>query len=553
LDDFIFGTVAADELKLNYHRVSHSGLQHQAERMPQDPCPGEPVRLRLRSGPDLPLEYAAAYVTLDGSPPRGSKGEAENGFAVRFERLKPVWDSIVWGYLSRWEAVLPPQPTGTSVRYRIGGWREGGEEIFADWPDVKASTDRMAAAHFKGVEIEPEVRGDPSAGAFFSYHVDRLGPPDWARAAVIYQIFVDRFSPGAGRDWIQTADLRAPFGGTIMGITEKLDYIEALGADCLWLSPIFPSPTVHGYDATDFTRVEPRLGGDEALRELVGEAHRRGMRIVLDLVCNHISDRHPIFQEALNNSHSRYRGWFHFDEPEIGYRTFFGVRTMPQVNLEQPGAREWMIETARFWLTEFDIDGFRLDHANGPGPGFWPDFWTACKDERPDCFCFGELVEPVDVLMRYRGGMDGVLDFHFAYAARRTFASLAQTRPELEHFLREHRAYSDPDFLMLTFIDNHDMDRFLYLSSGDRSRLREAAEVQMRMPGPPVIYYGTEVGLSQQQGKSSAIGLEASRTEMCWGEAQDRGLLSFYQELIQERKDQRPWEDFGPRHDEREE
>jgi cyclomaltodextrinase len=542
LDDFIFGNLAVDELKLNYHRVSHSGLQHQAQRTPQDPHPDEPVRLHLWSGPDLPLDHAAAYVTLDGSTPHGSKGEAENGFVVRFERLEPDWDSMIWGYLSHWEAVLPAQPQGCSVRYRISGWREGGEEVYADWPDVKASTDRMAAAHFKGIEIEPEARGDPSSGVVFSYHVDRLGPPDWARASVIYQIFVDRFSPGEGREWIQTSDLRAPFGGTITGITEKLDYIEALGADCLWLSPIFPSPTVHGYDATDFTRVEPRLGGDQALRELVGEAHGRGMRIVLDLVCNHISDRHPIFQEARADAHSQYRSWFHFDEPGIGYRTFFGVRTMPQLNLEQPDARAWMIDTARYWLAEFDVDGFRLDHANGPGPGFWPDFWAACKDERPDCFCFGELVEPVDVLMRYRGGMDGVLDFHFAYGARRTFAGGTQSRPEFEQFLRDHREYTDPNFLMLTFLDNHDMDRFLYLSQGDRSRLHEAAEVQMRTPGPPVIYYGTEIGLNQQTGKSSAIGLEASRTEMRWGLEQDHDLLSFYQGLIQQRWEQRPWE-----------
>jgi glycosidase len=549
LDDFIFGTVVADDLKLNYHRVSHSGLQHQAQRTPQDPPPDAPVRLQLRSGPDLPLDHAAAYVTLDGSLPRGSKGEAGNGFAIRFERLKPVWDSMVWGYLSRWEAVLPPQPPGTSVRYRIGGWREGGEEVFADWPDVKASTDRMAAAHFKGIEIEPEARGDPSTGALFCYQVDQLGPPEWARAAVIYQIFVDRFSPGEGRGWIQTSDLRAPFGGTLTGITEKLDYIEALGADCLWLSPIFPSPTVHGYDATDFTRVEPRLGGDGALRELVGEVHRRGMRVVLDLVCNHISDLHPIFQDALKNPHGPYRSWFHFDEPEDGYRTFFGVRTMPQLNLEHAEAREWMVNTARYWLAEFEVDGFRLDHANGPGPGFWPDFWAACKEARPDCFCFGELVEPVDVLMRYRGGMDGVLDFHFAHGVRHSFASGTQTRAEFEHFLREHRAYRDPDFLMLTFLDNHDMDRFLYLAQGDRSRLREAAEVQMRLPDPPVIYYGTEIGMNQQLGKSSAIGLEASRTEMRWAGEQDQDLLSFYRKLIQERKDQRLWESLLRRQD----
>jgi len=542
LDDFIFGFVAVDELKLNYHRLSCSGLQHNHERNPRDPEPGQDVRLQVRIAPDLPVDHVAAYVTLDGSLPEGNRGEIENGFAVRFDRLEPEWDSLIWGYISRWEAVLPSQPEGTVVRYRIGGWRTDEPEVFADWPDIKRSTDLMAAAYYHDQSLELVSIGDAAHGDVFSFHFDRLKPPAWARESVIYHIFVDRFFPGQGRDWLQTSDLRAPFGGTLVGITEKLDYLENLGVTCLWLSPIFPSPTVHGYDAVDTCRVEERLGGDPALRSLVDEAHARGIRIILDLVCNHISNQHPIFLDALKNKQSRYRNWFHFDDSAIGYRTFFGVRTMPQLNLAEDGARAWMIETARYWLREFDVDGFRLDHANGPGPSFWSDFWSACKDEKPESFCFGEMIEPADVLRRYSGCMDGALDFHFADAVRRTYARRLWSRAKMQNFLSSHLAYFDPDFLMPTFLDNHDMDRFLYLAEGDRARLREAVEVQMRMPGPPVIYYGTEVGLNQQVGKSREIGLEASRTEMTWGGAQDRDLLEFYQRVLRERKKARPWE-----------
>jgi glycosidase len=481
-------------------------------------------------------------VTLDGSIPQGERGNAETGFAIEFDRLEPEWDSLIWGYLSRWEAVLPAQPAGSVVRYMIGAWRDDGPETFADWPDIKQSADHMAAAYFHGGSLDPIILGEPDRGTVFNVHFDLLRPPTWARKSAIYHIFVDRFTPGQGKDWIQTSNLRAPFGGTLAGITEKLDYLKELGIDCVWLSPIFPSPTVHGYDAVDMTRVEDRLGGDGALRELVSEAHARGIRVILDLVCNHISNQHPIFLDALNNKQSRYRRWFYFDDSEIGYRTFFGVRTMPQVNLVEPAASEWMIEAARYWLREFDIDGFRLDHANGPGPSFWADFWSACKIEKPDCFCFGEMVEPVDVVRRYSGCMDGALDFHFADAVRKAYAKGLWSEPEMRHFLRDHREYLDPDFLMLTFLDNHDMDRFLFLAGGDQSKLRQAAAIQMRMQGPPVIYYGTEVGLSQQGGKSREIGLEASRTEMIWGEAQDRDLLAFYQQLLQERKETCPWD-----------
>jgi len=547
LDDFIFGTAAVDELKLAYHRLTHSGLQHAHERIPRDPGAGDPVHLLAITTPEAPIDRLAAYYTLDGSPPGGSRGQPVRGHALSFQRVVTAWDNPSWGYFTRWEAVLPAQPAGTVVRYRIGGWREGEAEIFADWPDVKASMDRMAAAHFKGHAFQFEALGDPAPGEIFTYHVDGLKPPGWARAAVLYHIFVDRFSPGRGREWKQTEDLRAPFGGILAGITEKLDYLQQLGVDCLWLSPIFPSPTVHGYDAVDLERVEPRLGGDAALHDLVAEAHARGMRIILDLVCNHISNQHPFFKEALHDPQSPYRPWFHFDDSEIGYRTFFGVRTMPQLNLEDEGARRWMIETGLHWLREFDVDGFRLDHANGPGPAFWADFWGACKEQEPECFCFGEMVEPPDAIRRYAGCMDGALDFHFADAMRRTFASGTWTEARLERFLRDHLSYGDPDFLMLTFLDNHDMDRFLYLARGDVSRLRQALRVQMRMPGPPVIYYGTEVGLSQQMGKSSAIGLEASRTAMTWEQAPDEELLAFYQQLVEERRRTRPWQgaDFG--------
>lgn len=541
MDDFVFGTLASDDLKLNYHRLAHSGIQHNHQRQPLDPAPGEPVILIVQTGQDLSPDHMAAYVTLDGSDPQGSRGESRNGAQVRFERAKPRWDSVLWEYVTPWSASLPPQPDGTRVRYKIGAWSEGQDEIFADWPEVKESSDRSAAAFFRGQPVVAEWIGDPGQGQIFAFHVDRLAPPEWARRAVLYHIFVDRFSPGQGRSWLQTRNLKAPFGGTLPGITEKLDYITELGADCLWLSPIFPSPTAHGYDVLDFRQVGPRVGGDAALRELVTEAHRRGVRVILDLVCNHISHEHPIFLHAQSDPGSRYRPWFHFDEPTVGYRTFFGVRSMPQVNLAETGAREWMIENARFWLREFDVDGFRLDHAHGPGPGFWADFWAACKDEKPDCFVFGELVEPADIVRRYTGTMDAVLDFHIAKVLRSTFGLGDRSERQMSALLDAHYRYFDPNLLLLTFVDNHDMDRFLYLAAGDKRKLRRAVEAQMRLPGPPVIYYGTEVGLSQQTGVSRKAGLEASRLPMPWGRTQDRELFEFYQRVLLERRQSRPW------------
>ncbi len=161
---------------------------------------------------------------------------------------------------------------------------------------------------------------------------------------MIYQVFVDRFYPGDGREWLNPSSLRGFFGGTLWGVRDKLDYITALGADCIWLSPTWSSPTHHGYDVTDYSRTEPRLGGDEALAALVEAAHARGMRVLLDMVCNHISNKHPIFQEALHDPASPCRAWFNFDDSANGYRSFFGTPSMPQVNVNNAGARAWLLD-----------------------------------------------------------------------------------------------------------------------------------------------------------------------------------------------------------------
>ncbi len=534
MEEHIFGTYATDALKLVHHRAMRRGLQHRHDLAPQDPAPGQPVTLTVRAGPDLAVDRAACYYTLDGSPPAGSRGRASNGQAVPLQQAEVAWDSLVWGYVTLWRGELPAQPEGTVVRYRLSAWSEGGPEIFADWPDAQQTVEKAAEAFFHN-RPQPEVApGDPATGTTFTYHVDCLGPPAWAREAVIYEIFVDRFYPGDGQGWLQTRDLSRFCGGTLWGVRDRLDYLADLGVTCLWLTPIFPSPTPHGYDATDYFQVAPRLGGDEALRALVQAAHARGIRIILDLVCNHLSDRHPIFQQALSDPDSPYRDWFFWDDSAVGYRSFFGVRQMPQLNLAHPDARRWMIDIGLHWLREFEVDGYRLDYANGPGPDFWSDFWAACKAARPDCFCFGEIVDAPDALRAYVGRLDGSLDFHLEDALRRTYALQQWSEADFERFLARHLAYFPPDFIMPTFLDNHDMNRFLYVAGGNKAALRRAAAVQMRLPGPPVIYYGTEVGLSQTQGRVG-IGLEVSRAPMIWGAEQDRDLLAYYQALIRQR------------------
>lgn len=533
--DFIFGTYATDDLKLLHHRMSRRGVQHAYELSPRDALPNQPVTLTVQIGTDTTVSQVACYFTIDGSEPDGSRGVAKNGMVLLLDKADTIWDVLNWGYLNIWRGVFPPQPDGAIVRYKISAWSAVGSEIFADWPDVTATAEQAASAFFKNEPFLDTLKGSPSEGVIFQYRVDTLTPPDWARKAIIYHIFVDRFYPGDGKTWNNAQTLMDFYGGTLWGVRDKMDYIADLGATCIWLSPTWVSPSHHGYDVTDYTRVEPRLGGDEALHAVVEAAHSRGIRVLLDMVCNHLSNEHPFFRDARSDPHSPYRCWFTFDDSEVGYRTFFGTPFMPELNFTNPDARQWMIDTARYWLREFKIDGYRLDYANGPGPGFWSDFWAACKAEKPDAFCFGEIVDAPHTFLRYVGRLDGCLDFHLGETLRKTYAYKTWTEVDFERFLERHQAYFPEKFILPSFLDNHDMDRFLYIAKGDKAALKRAAAVQMRLPNPPIIYYGTEVGLSQRYGKSDNMGLEISREPMIWGDQQDKEMLAYYKTLIQKR------------------
>ncbi|MEA3375778.1 MAG: alpha-amylase family glycosyl hydrolase [Chloroflexota bacterium] len=539
--DFIFGAFASDELKIIHARARARGLRHSARIAPQDPLPGEPVTLTVTVGPDLSVDHLACYYTVDGREPVGSRGMAQEGRAVPLEKVAVEWHLFLWGYLERWEVTLPSQPEGTTVRYRIGGWQGAdGREIWADWPPVQEHIEWATVAFFTDESISDVVSPTASSderGRTFAYSVDRLKPPQWAREAVVYQVFVDRFNPGDGRSFEKPDSLRDFFGGTLRGVTEKLDYIADLDATCIWLSPVFASPTHHGYDVTDYHTIDPRWGSNDDLRQLVQMAHDRDIRVILDFVCNHVSVQHPFFREALANPASPYRDWFTFDVAyPHGYRTYFNVARMPRLNTDHPAVRDYLIDVAQYRLTAYDVDGFRLDHASGPSYAFWSEFWTACKEVKPDCWCFGEVAEPPMAVYPYQGRLDGCLDFHLCDLLRRTFAWGTLELEDLARGIDRHEQFFLPAFDRPSFLDNHDMNRFLYLTGGEDRQLRLAALVLMTLPGQPIIYYGTEVGLSQNQSKEAGEGSDEARLPMLWGDEQDRDLLSWYRQLIAARR-----------------
>lgn len=542
MQDTIFGTLITDELKLIHHLSNTTGLQHNYAIEPAHPKPGQAISVFATVGADLGLDEVLCYYTLDGSKPGSPNGNPSAIKTAKLTRTKIVWDTFNWAYIEIWRGEIPGQAEGTLVRYCVAGTKGGQHVTFADWPNPKYRQEIATSAHFNNLPLPQTFPDEPVEGKIFTFHVNNYHPPQWAREAVIYHIFADRFHPGEGHEWTQIETLSDYVGGTLWGIRDRLDHIQELGATAIWLSPTWPSTSYHGYDVTDYQAVSRRLGGEEAMHALVAEAHKRGIKILLDLVANHTSHEHPYFQEAAAKLDSPYRDHFLFDKSEIGYRTFFGVRSMPQVNLASEAARKWMIDIARYWLTEFEIDGFRLDHANGPGPEFWAEFQMACKQANEESFNFGEVVEPPSDYVRYGGQVDGLLDFAFNDIARRTFGYGSNTKENFQIFLDRHLAYLGGSGLVLpTFLDNHDMKRFLHIAGEDKQKLREAAALQFRLPGPPVIYYGTEVGMTEAQTDDPRDRLVGCRAPMEWGAAQDREMFAFYQDLVRARNKAKPW------------
>jgi glycosidase len=507
--DFIFGTMATDTLRLAAIQTEGRGVHHGNQIAPADPEPGQAVTLTVSVGTEVSADAVQVFYTLDGSAPTSASA------SIGLERGATVWDTLLWGYRQEWRGVLPAQPSGVHVRYRVVASSRTGAQVWAD-PDP--------------------LTGQPTT---FAYHVDRERVPSWIADAVIYHIFVDRFATDSGRAWNDATTLNDFWGGTLRGIIERLPYLEALGVNCLWLSPVFPSPTHHGYDATDYLHVEPRLGTDDDLRALFAAAHARGMRVLLDYVANHISDQHPAFQRALSDPAARERSWFTFERWPDAYRSFFGVESMPQINNEDPAAREYIIGSAKYWL-EQGADGFRLDYANGPSHGFWTQFRAETRAVNPQSFTVGEIVETAELQRSYQGRLDGVLDFLMLQHMRGFFAFETLSASAFDSFLRRHLAYFPADFALPSFLDNHDMNRFLWVAGGDQRRLKLAALCQFTLPHAPIIYYGTEVGLSQRHDLEYPDGsrkMEESRMPMLWGAQQDQALLQFYTELVALRRE----------------
>ena len=376
---------------------------------------------------------------------------------------------------------------------------------------------------------------------------------DWRDGGVCYEIFVRSFYDSDG-DGI----------GDLKGLAEKLDYVNDgddatgsdLGARCIWLMPIDPSPSYHGYDVTDYYGVNPVYGTEQDFRDLMAAAHRRGIHVLVDLVLNHTSSQHPWFKDALLHPDSPYRSWYLWSDSQGApnewggynwhrspvrdeyYYGFFSSE-MPDLNWASPDVMREMEHVADFWLRDMGVDGFRLDAvrhlmeedghtANVPGTHrVLREYEAHVREVSPRSFTIGEVFDSTDVLLSYYPDQ---LDAYFAFqVANALIAAVNGGRAGNLTASVMDLQRNIPDDRWAPFLRNHDQTRTMTELHGDAARAKLAASLLLTLPGVPFVYYGEEIGMTGDKPDPRL------RTPMHWSRDRAAGFTSGL-----------PWEPLQP-------
>ena len=379
--------------------------------------------------------------------------------------------------------------------------------------------------------------------------------PDWVYGGVMYQIFPERFrngndeiTPENSIPWESTPTRLDFHGGDLHGVTEKIDYIKDLGVNIIYLNPIFLSSSTHKYDAWDHFKVDDTFGGDEALKDLIKEAHSRNMKVVLDCSLNHVHPRHFAFQDIVEKGEkSEYKEWFTvFDYPvrflhrphlyantykvgwdgnseeyktylektfketkvpvevvdddgpiiEPTFKAWWGVPDMPKINFKNDGARQWALDVTEHWIKNFDIDGWRMDVAKELDFSFWKDFRDVAYSAKKDILLISEIFGDTSQWLQGER-FDGTMNYSFRETMTDYFATKRIDNKEFANSLAN--LYSMYSFEALSSCQNllssHDVKRFLNRCGANTDGMFGAVFLQATFPGIAGIYYGDEIGL----------------------------------------------------------
>lgn len=492
------------------------------------------------------------------------RANAEDGHAVseteivlRLRTRRGDCSGVTLVYIDKYRYIFDFHGHFSDRFHQVPMERLASDERF-DYYEARLVHDMLAINYYFWLECEGDVLCFGGHGFFEQAQVgpdqlftmpllqkdDVYAVPDWAQEAIVYQIFVDSFYRGDGYrtqpgdlDWYGRERHRGHLGGTLQGILDKLDYLQDLGVNTLYLTPVFESASNHKYNIGDFYAVDPRFGSNEALAALVREVHRRGMRILLDVVLHASGIEFFAFQDLLARGvESAYVDWYQVDgfplrlENPPNYRSWGYVYNLPKFDLANPRVRDYLLDVLVYWIREVGIDGWRLDTADEVSHNFWREARRRVKAANPEALLVGEVWYDA---RPWLGGdqLDTVMNYSFHGAVADFFARGTLTARQFSQRLAWTRGrYRWPAWQILwNLIGSHDTARFLTEAGGDVARVRLAVLFQFTYPGVPYIYYGDEVGMD--------LNSLAYRGGMYWDPArQDRDLLGFYRRVIHLRR-----------------
>jgi cyclomaltodextrinase / maltogenic alpha-amylase / neopullulanase len=400
----------------------------------------------------------------------------------------------------------------------------------------------------KGFYSEPPL--DDTAYYFcFPYmnNADIFKAPSWVKDTVWYQIFPERFANGNKShdpEDVLAWGSEEPtpvnfFGGDLEGVIQNIPYLKELGISGIYFTPIFKAFSNHKYDSIDYMEIDPQFGTKETLKELVKVCHENNIKVMLDAVFNHSGFYFPPFQDVLEKGKdSLYKDWFHIHEfpiitePLPNYDTFAFTPFMPKLNTENPEVKEYLLETGRYWVREFDIDGWRLDVANEVDHAFWREFRKEVKAIKPDLYILGEIWH--DSIPWLRGDQfDAVMNYPFTTNILKLFAKQSISPREFVESMTGviHMYTRNINEAAFNLVGSHDTPRILTECEEDIERVKQVFTLMLTFIGTPCIYYGDEIGMTGTQDPGCRKCMEWDK------ENQNTDLFNHIQKLIQLRQD----------------
>lgn len=391
----------------------------------------------------------------------------------------------------------------------------------------------------------------PTLEEFTAFQFAYLAPGDlyeesvWLQESVVYQIFPDRFyngdtanDPETTSTWGSSVTSNSKFGGDLKGIIDKLDYIEDLGINLLYLTPIFKSSSNHKYNTADYYDIDSQFGTLDTAKELVKKCHEKGIKIVFDAVFNHSGSDFFAFKDLLiNQEASKYKDWYFIDDypvstDKVNYYTFAnGISKMPKLNTNNKEVRKYLLNVGEYWIKEIGIDGWRLDVSDEVDHDFWRAFNKVIKRANKDAVIIGEIMHEANSFLK-GDQMDSIMNYPFKYALVDFFANRSICVEKFDDILSFNRTlYMNSITRQLwNLIGSHDTKRFLTECGNNIERMKLAIAFQFCYQGVPYIYYGDEIGLNGGDDPQC-------RKCMVWEEEkQNKELFNLYKTMISIRK-----------------